>query len=83
MNNELDIRLYDWRDELAPIWAALKPEFKWVAMDKDGTWYLYRDQPKPDRDVWVLGGLGPAIDILTMPTPDCPWHETLTMRPEA
>lgn len=77
---KLDI--YDWREDLKPIWAVLKPEWRWLAMDKGGAWYLYKSRPKPDGDVWVLGGLGPIVDTLTMPTPDCPWDETLTERPE-
>ena len=77
------IRRYDWRDELAPIWAVLKPEYRWMAMDEDGEWWAYRKEaPDMNHDTW--GGDGERLDpaLLSLPTPDCDWSETCVERPE-
>ena len=79
------IRLYNWREELAPIWAALHPRFKCFAMDDDGEWFLYEHKPTRERKRYALstGECWLINHLFNMPTPDCPWYETLTMRPEA
>lgn len=80
--NKLDLKPgQDWRDELAPIWAVLRPQYRWMAMDRDGDWWAHK--AKPDRDVTAFCSPGMRSLIgLAMPTPDCPWAETLTERPE-
>lgn len=73
----------DWRDELAPIWLALKPEWRFVAMDRDDGWFAYKSRPSIDGDDWL--NQGPAslhLYMLAMPNPTCHWYETLTERPE-
>ena len=83
--SDLDlIRRYDWREELAPIWAVLKPEYRWIAMDRNVLWEAYMAVPERCSDdcyrstdgVWV------RLNAFVMPTPGCPWYETLTERPE-
>lgn len=78
------IQKYDWREELKPIWAVLKPEFRWVAMDKGGVWYVYDNKPRveSDEEYWDVASEFEGLHALSMPTPDCPWYKTLTKRPE-
>ena len=82
------IHKYDWRIELAPIWAVLKPEYRWVAMDFMGEWFAYESEPHINifEDV-LCSADGTREELLssrafTLPHPDCPWYETLTERPE-
>ena len=78
------IRLYDWRDELAPIWAVLDPRFAYCAMESDREWWCFERRIKeytPIDGKWYMGGARRRMDFIKMPNPDCPWHETLTMRP--
>ena len=80
------IRLYDWREELAPIWAVLDPVFTCIAMDKSGSWFCYESRPARGTAIHNTIGMDRCErmdNIFTMPDPDCPWSETLTMRPEA
>ena len=80
--SDLDlIRRYDWREELAPIWAVLKPEYKWIAMSKNGNWWAYENKPEQGSGQFVAL-VTVSIYHLRTPTPDCPWYETLTERPE-
>ena len=75
---------YDWRAELAPIWAVLKPEYRWLAQDGDGRWWGYLDTPQRGAlGRWATYGPTAAmLSYLVFPEPDCPWHETLTERPD-
>lgn len=75
------IRRYDWRLELAPIWAVLKPEYRWIAMDESGDLWCYTLAPKREERQFYDSS-AKDISFLRMPTPDCPWYETLTERPE-
>ena len=75
------VRKYDWREGLAPIWAVLKPEFKWMAMDESRTWVAFTETPRHGASVWTEGGRYASLYGLALPTPDCPWYETLTERP--
>ena len=72
---------YDWREELAPLWAVLKPEYRWIAMDEDMQWGVYMAKPKKDGNEFFSLSKA-SLEALRMPDPDCPWHETLTERPE-
>ena len=77
------IRRIDWREELAPIWAVLKPEYRWVAMNASGQWLAFALRNRPARAESVFWSQGEHFPLhaLRTPTPDCPWHETLTERP--
>ncbi len=82
--NDLVCR-YDWRAELAPIWAVLKPEYRWLAMDEDTRWLGYTERPIKSRALprfTAATGTVVRLDGLILPIPDCPWHETLTERPD-
>ena len=76
------IQKYDWREELKPIWAMLKPDFRWIAMDESGSWWTYQDTPNTGDTFWETIGELESLEAFILPTPDCPWYETLTERPE-
>ena len=77
------IRRLDWRADLAPIWAVLKTEYRWIAMRATGHWVAYTDKPELDRNNFWSVNLGTtSIAHLRMPIPDCHFTETLTERPE-
>lgn len=78
------IRLYDWREGLKPIWTVLNPRFICLAMDENQEWYCYEDKPSRNEGSYLATIHCKRMDeLFEMPTPDCPWYETLTMRPEA
>lgn len=77
----LDSRI-DWRDELAPIWWALQPEFKWIARDKDGEWWAYKEKPERGDEEWIPGSKTTPIIGFVILAHACQWDETLTERPE-
>ena len=79
------IRLYDWREELAPIWAVLNKKYTHIAMDAGREWFCYERAPKcMTRCYCGNGSVFVRMDpLFNMPDPDCDWTETLTMRPEA
>ena len=85
LNEESDfdlIQKYDWREELKPIWAVLKPEYRWIAMDADQSWYAFMKTPVECETEWDTRGRYTSFGEFTLPTPNCPWYETLTERPE-
>lgn len=74
---------YDWRAELAPIWAVLKPEYRWLAQDDDGRWWCYAIRPTESGSRWKCAPWAlTLLSHLVFPEPYCPWHETLTERPD-
>lgn len=76
------IQKYDWREELKPIWAVLKPEYRYIAMDESKTWNAFTEETKHGVAVWEAFGDHTPLYGLALPTPNCPWYETLTERPE-
>jgi hypothetical protein len=76
------VRRYDWRAELAPIWAVLNPKYRWLAWS--GAWdaWTFVDRPTRRHAGWDPNGVFEPLRALILPIPDCPWHETLTERPD-
>jgi len=59
-----------WED--APEWA------EWAAMDMDGEWWWYENEPETDSSVedgWFGDGLLQQMLYST------PWHKSITQRP--
>jgi hypothetical protein len=69
-------------------WNALPPEFKWAAMDSDGSWFAYTEEPvvDPGTATWRLRSGEEITDknCLDIPSP-MDWEATLTRKssPEA
>lgn len=58
-----------WED--APDWA------EWVAMDRNGAWHWYENEPQPSYGYWSQrGGRYDAVIA-----PDESWRDTLVSRP--
>ena len=74
------IRKYDWREELKPIWALLKPEYKFIAFDVCMNGWVYRTRPVHSKAGYYSQG-AQWVGHFVLPKPDCPWYETLTERP--
>jgi hypothetical protein len=78
------LRRYDWRAELAPIWAVLDPKHRWLAQDGYGRWWCYVNKPTESDSRWkyIAGSTVVRLNHLVFPEPDCPWFDTLTERPD-
>jgi len=64
-------------------WKFIKPEFKWVAMDKDGEIYLHIDKPAFGSWNWVTNSGYCRIDQkLNIDTTGVDWKTSLTERPD-
>jgi len=72
------IRKYDWREELAPIWAVLQPTYKAVAEVQPNIWYAYTTAEQRFANISAYI----RLQGLVLPVPDCDWTETWTVRPE-
>ncbi len=64
----------DWKD--APEWA------QWLARDKDGRWFWYKDEPEivryiPDPDMWHSKNGQDYEEVID----EKPWYESLEERP--
>lgn len=64
-------------------WEVIKPEYKWAAMDGDGSIFVYDVEPNLSLHDWVRnGGLPECIDALNINTTGIDWRESLVQRPE-
>lgn len=43
-------------DKLFIDWKKIPPEYNYAAMDTDGTWYVFHNQPYADIGVWWSDG---------------------------
>lgn len=41
---------------------VLLPEWKYIAMDESGEWFIYKDAPELDGDCWLSEGECDAIN---------------------
>ena len=64
------------------IWDVLRPEIRWVAMDRTGEWFGY--DTKPDGPLSAHWNKGSAVaqlgGVIEMPS-DIDWRESLHERP--
>ena len=74
------VRKYDWREELKPIWALLKPKYRFVSIDLIGNGWVHETRPQKEGSRYYNYGTL-WCGQLVFPKPDCPWYETLTERP--
>lgn len=44
----------DWRDKAIKVLELCKAEFRYMSMDKDGTWWIFATEPSPhdNLNVW-------------------------------
>ena len=66
-------------------WSHVKGEYKWLSVDKDGSAYVYEDEPeRGGSDYWFSpnGSLN-EVNVLASYTPGtCDWKDSLVKRPE-
>lgn len=64
-------------------WEHIKPEYKWAAMDDDGSVWFFDTKPCIDGDDKYWGG-GKSFcqSPLNINTTGIDWRESLTARPE-
>lgn len=62
-------------------WAVIKPEYKWAAMDEDGTVCFYVAKPQACADGWYSGGYEAQV-ILNIDITGIDWCESLVQRPD-
>lgn len=65
-------------------WHLILPQYKWAAMDEDGSWYAFMGKPEVDADYldkWVNKTLNYAQLILIIDHQGLDWKDTLTKRP--
>lgn len=71
-------------------WEAIKPEYKWYAVDMNGSRWLYTTKPERDEEGWHLpegqysgGEYSANTDCLNITIGNQPWDKSLQQRPEA
>lgn len=72
---------------ISALFKAMKPEWKWIAQDKDGSWYAYTAKPHVNNkeEMWELDFKDDEIDtcdidsnLFDLPSDDNPnFAETL------
>ena len=62
------------------IWNVLRPEIRWVAMDKCGNWCGHERKPDRGSEAWGLGGARFDLKAISLPA-DIYWRESLHERP--
>lgn len=74
----------DWRDEIP--WNCIKPEYRWVARDKNGEWAAYGRHPETRGDTgrWFMYGetYAELSSAIAMPAGPDDWREAIAERPE-
>ena len=66
-------------------WTHIKDGYKWLAVDKDGSAYVYEDEPeRSESDYWFsLKGSLTEVNGLASYTPGtCDWRDSLVKRPD-
>ena len=65
-------------------WSHVKGEYKWLSVDKDGSVYVYENEPEhSERDYWYSQeGIHYEVSGLASYTPGtCDWQDSLVKRP--
>lgn len=68
----------DWKDEIP--WDKLSGDIRWVARDSVGSWYGYRNKPRPLTDIWSARG-SIKLGHIKMPYGPEDWKEAIAKRP--
>lgn len=69
-------------------WKAVAPQYKYLARDKNGRAYLYKDAPFTGAITWLPSRTDPTFNIsltdafVSYLPGDCDWKDSLVERPE-
>lgn len=67
------------------IWSRAPNWAEWVAMDKDGRWYWYENEPRPAHSGWIptLKLASTVVEVgFEVATMEDDWTRTLSRRPQ-
>ena len=63
-------------------WSHVNENFKWLAMDADGTFHIYTDKPLQGNRQWTTNlPCTPAIHFASFVPGTCDWRDSLVKRP--
>ena len=64
-------------------WSHVSKDFRYLAMDEDGEFYLYSDKPLQGNQQWVSNlTYTPAIHFSSFTPGTCDWEDSLVKRPD-
>lgn len=66
-------------------WSHVKGEYKWLAVDKDGSAYVYENEPEHSgSDHWLIhnGSLNEVSGLASYTPGTCDWEHSLVKRPD-
>lgn len=62
-------------------WEHVAPEFKWMARDEDGRAYMFREEPRLERNEWVSSPAGSlAVSFASYRRGTVDWRDSLVRR---
>lgn len=63
-------------------WSQIRPEYKWLARDSDGTAWIYPTKPDRGDDAWDWRDNCTKAGFMASYAPgDCDWQDSLVERP--
>jgi hypothetical protein len=64
-------------------WEHIKPEYKWAAMDEDGSWFCFEKKPEKGTWAWLdsTSTNGSSMKAVAFPEVNMPWDQSLVERP--
>ena len=63
-------------------WSHVNENFKWLAMDADGTFHIYTDKPLQGNQQWTTNlPCTPATHFASFVPGTCDWRDSLVKRP--
>jgi len=74
-----------WTDPVPWDWSTTPPWINWIAMDRDGDWVMYIEEPETIDDMWAsskAGESGIYIPRTHAPKWNGSWHLSKTQRPK-
>lgn len=73
----------EWVDAPTFDWSKAAAWHKWVAMDEDGSWYAFADEPRICNVVWRAATSSNSIPAAYAPAFSGDWKQSLIERPTA
>lgn len=79
--SQLDLVLSDWKEEIP--WCCLNKHIRWVARDKDGSWFGYINKPYLSENEWKIDKDSDCFELncLEMPNGPSDWKKAIIERP--
>ena len=81
MEKSFTVTLRDPRPKCPINWAMVPEVYRYVAMSREGDWYLFRNCPKLLSKNWENVGYG-SYDKIGIKTDGIHWRDSLYQRPD-